>query len=580
MLPTLVQAPPEGDDWLHEIKHDGYRTELIIEPDRCRSFTRRGHDWSRLYRHIVDAARELDCASAIIDGEVIIQDAQGRSDFHALRAEIASTSDRLIFYAFDLLWLDGRNLRSVTLADRKALLLDLIGVHDPAWPIQFSSHVVGGGGLFFEAASQMGLEGIVSKRCTSRYASGRTKAWVKTKAVAESEFVVIGTSKGERAPVALLAAETDDGLVYAGAAMVTLPDLERETFWRTNEALKTTTPAVPMEPRKETSWLRPEMKVRVRHLRGEEMLRHATVQAITALPKPGHVAVVSSKPTREPTYRMPHITKEEMRAYYEVIAPAMLPWVKDRPLNLFRCSKGRCFFQRNRNHPETDEPFGEPIHQLPILQKNGRTESYLWISDTAGVMACVEADTFEFHGWGARITHVEKPDRIAFDLDPGEGTTFADVKAAATQFRRSLDAIGLKSWPMVSGGKGIHVVVPLAPAADWPEVRRFAKDFCTALAEAAPDRFTVSLPKKERVGRILLDFHRNQRTATAVLPYSARARDSRGVAAPITWDELAEVAAGDQFTISEARQLLTRSRSRLLRGWSVAEQQLPTIGAG
>jgi bifunctional non-homologous end joining protein LigD len=306
------------------------------------------------------------------------------------------------------------------------------------------------------------------------------------------------------------------------------------------------------------------------------MLRHATVQAITALPKPVHTPA-ASKPTQEPTYAKPHISKEEMRGYYQVIAPAILPWAKERPLNLFRCTKGRCFFQRNRNHPETDEPFAEPIHQLPILQKNGRTESYFWISDAAGLLACVEADAFEIHGWGARISDVEKPDRIAFDLDPGEGTTFADVKAAAVQLRRSLEAIGLKSWPMLSGGKGIHAIVPLAPQADWSEVRRFAKGFCTALAEAAPDQFTVSLPKKHRVGRIFLDFLRNQRTATAVLPYSARARDSRGVAVPITWEELGDVAAADQFTISDARRLLTRSSSRTLRGWGVAEQQLPVL---
>lgn len=508
---------------------------------------------------------------------MIIQDAQGRSDFHALRAEIASVSERLIFYAFDLLWLDGRNLRAAPLIDRKALLLDLIGGNNPDTPIQFSSHMVGGGGQFFEAASRMGLEGIVSKRCTSRYSSGRTKSWVKTKATQEGEFVVIGTSKGERAPVALLAAETQDGLVYAGAAMVTLPDPERETFWRTNEALKTPSPAVPMEPRKETSWLRPEMKVRVRHLRGEEMLRHATVQAITALPKPRRSVASANKPTPEPTYRKPHITREEMLAYYEVIAPAMLPWVKNRPLNLFRCTKGRCFFQRNRSHPETDEPFGEPIHQLPILQKNGRTENYLWISDVAGLIACVEADTFEFHGWGSRIGDVEKPDRIVFDLDPGEGTTFADVKAAAEQFRRSLDAMRLKSWPMLTGGKGMHVIMPLTPEAKWPKVRQFAKDFCTALAEAAPDRFTVSLPRKHRTGRIFLDFLRNQRTATAVLPYSARARDSRGVAVPITWDELGDIDAADHFTVEDARKLLARARSAGMRGSGKAAQVMPRI---
>lgn len=287
----------------------------------------------------------------------------------------------------------------------------------------------------------------------------------------------------------------------------------------------------------------------------------------------------SARPGGEPSYKKPRLPpKSELVAYYRHLAPHVLAHAGTRPLNLFRCTAGYCFFQRNRNHPASQGAFGPPIRFVPIGQKNKRTEDYLWVANEAGVIACAEADAVEFHGWGSRVGDVERPDRIAFDLDPGEGLGFDAVKAAASTLRGLLDEIGLRSFPLLSGSKGVHVVVPIRPEQGWEAVREFTRRVCTALALDAPERFTISLPKADRKGRIFLDYLRNQRTATAVLPWSLRARAGAPVAAPIGWDELAETDRASRFTIDDADLLLRRATGRGLRKWGVADQALPRIG--
>lgn len=281
--------------------------------------------------------------------------------------------------------------------------------------------------------------------------------------------------------------------------------------------------------------------------------------------------------TPEPTYEKPDISVRATMLYYRIVAPLMLPFLDRRLLNLLRCREGKCFFQRNREHPPSGGDFGPPVRFEPVEQKNGRTEDYLYVTDIEGIIACADADAVEFHGWGSRAGAVETPDRLVIDLDPGEGVGFAEVRDAALQLRRSFEAIGLASFALLSGGKGVHVVVPILPEAEWRDVRAFAKAFCAALADAAPDRFTIALPKEERRGRIFLDFLRNQRTATAVLPYSARARDGSPVAAPVAWSELKRIERSDAFTIADADKLLRRSSRRALRSWGIAEQRLPRI---
>jgi bifunctional non-homologous end joining protein LigD len=282
--------------------------------------------------------------------------------------------------------------------------------------------------------------------------------------------------------------------------------------------------------------------------------------------------------TREPAYPKPEISVRATTLYYQIAAHILLPFLDRRLLNLYRCREGKCFFQRNREHPPTGGEFDDLVRFQPIVQKNGRTEQYLYLESPEEIIACAKVQTVEFHGWGSRAGEVEKPDRLVIDLDPGEGILFEQVKAAAVQLQRSFESLGLQSFALLTGGKGIHVVVPLLPDVEWDAVREFAKAFCTAVAEADASRFTTALPKKQRAGRIFLDFLRNQRTATAVLPYSARARAGMPVAAPVAWDELPEIDRSDAFTIADVATLLKRARGQKLKNWGKAEQALPRMG--
>ena len=279
--------------------------------------------------------------------------------------------------------------------------------------------------------------------------------------------------------------------------------------------------------------------------------------------------------TPEPTYAKPDISVRATTLYYQIAAPILLPFLSGRLLNLYRCREGQCFFQRNREHPPTGNEFDDKVHLEPVAQKNGRTEQYLYIETAEEIVACAKVQTVEFHGWGSRAGAVETPDRLVIDLDPDPKLGFGAVKSAAFQVRRSFEAVGLDSFALLTGGKGVHIVVPLEPAAEWDEVRDFAKTFCTALAEGAPEKFTVALPKAQRRGRIFLDFLRNQRTATAIQPYSARARAGMPVAAPVDWDELEAIDRADAFSIADVEVLLGRART--MKGWGVGAQRLPRL---
>jgi DNA ligase D-like protein (predicted ligase) len=279
----LVETPPGGEGWLHEIKHDGFRTMLVIEDERCRAFSKNGHDWTAKYPRVAQDAAKLGCGNAVLDGEVLVQDAEGRSDLEALYQAMTDDPHRIVFFAFDLLFLDGKDLRDRPLGERKAMLDELIGVASPYSAVQVSEHYEGDGAALFAVAEQMGLEGIVSKRVGSRYKSGRSALWQKTKCMTEGEFIVVGMEPNPGgAPFALLAREAAEGLVYAGSAFVTLPQHARDEFWTRTEAIKIPKAVVPelRNGNRKASFVRPELRVRARHLRGEGMLRHATLTAL------------------------------------------------------------------------------------------------------------------------------------------------------------------------------------------------------------------------------------------------------------------------------------------------------------
>jgi DNA ligase D-like protein (predicted ligase) len=282
MVPTLASCAPEGAGWTHEIRHDGYRTQLIIDESGVRAFTRNGFDWSDRYPTLLKAAGELKCSSAIVDGEAIVQDEQGRSDFAAFACAMIARPEDIVFMAFDLLHIDGRDVRQEPLIDRRSRLRDLIGCHDPHCRLQFSDDVASTGPELFRAVEGMGLEGIVSKRASSTYRSGRSKAWLKVKCFAEDEFTVIGFETAQGAPpAALLAREAEGELSYAGSAMVTLSGPQRERFWRTVEGTRISRAAVPVRHDR-GQWVTPGMRVRARYLRGSDKLRHATLMEIVS----------------------------------------------------------------------------------------------------------------------------------------------------------------------------------------------------------------------------------------------------------------------------------------------------------
>jgi bifunctional non-homologous end joining protein LigD len=274
-------------------------------------------------------------------------------------------------------------------------------------------------------------------------------------------------------------------------------------------------------------------------------------------------------------YPEANITKAELAEYYRTVAPMMLQWTANRPLTLIRCPQGRakkCFFQKH-----DAGTFGDLVQRIPIEEKKGEIEDYLYVTDRPGLITLVQMGVVEFHGWGSPIAAVEQPDRLVFDIDPDEGLEFAAVRKAAQDIRRHLADMGLQTFPLLTGGKGVHVVVPLKPKAHWPQVKDFAQRFAVALATAEPERFTAHLAKKRRTGRIFLDYLRNQRGATAILPYSARAREGAPVSAPINWDELEEMESGARFTVRDGELLVERAASRPLQGWGEADQVLPDL---
>ncbi len=591
-LATLVDSVPTGNGWLHEMKYDGYRALVAVGGGKAKVFTRTGLDWTDKFPGIAEAAAALPVGSALIDGEIVAFKG-GKPDFSALQDAISAGGEGLAMFAFDLLELDGEDLTVLPLVTRKERLRPLFDGADDT--IRYSEHVVGSGEQLFDAMCAEGYEGVVSKRADAPYRGTRTKGWVKSKCTRRQEFVIVGWSESDKAgrgfKALLLGLHGPDGLRYAGkvgtgfstAAMIAL----RGTLDRLSR--KTAPVAVPKAAARGAHWVTPKLvaEVAFAEFTAENVVRHASflglredkaaADVVAEAPADAPVAastVKISSPDRiiDPTSKL---TKGGLAAYYETMAPVMLPWLGERPISLVRCPQGRakqCFFQKH----DTGS-FGDQVHAVDIREKDGSTEPYLYVSDADGMLACVQMGTIEFHGWGAGIADVEKPDRMVFDLDPDEGLDFKDVKRAAEDIKRHLSDIGLTSYPMLSGGKGVHVIVPLKPEAEWPAVKSFADRFARALSQAEPDRFTANMKKAERTGRIFIDWLRNQRGSTAVLPYVVRARPGAPVAAPVSWSELKDIESAGVYSAKDADVLLERANGRGLRHWGASDQVLPGV---
>lgn len=595
-LATLVDQAPDGSGWLNEMKYDGYRCLLAVGGGDVKIYTRSGLDWTDKFPEIARAAQGIEAGSALLDGEIVSLDQNGRTGFSALQQAISAGGRGLTLFLFDALEIEGEDLTSHPTIERKQRLASLLGEGRPPF-ILYAEHIVGEGEKLLAAMCDAGQEGIIAKKASAGYRGGRTRTWVKVKCTQRQEFIIIGWSESDKARgfrSLLLGVNEEGALRYAGKVGTgfSVPVMEElETRLRRLER-KTAPTEVPRADARGAHWVRPELvaEVAFAEFTASGVVRHASFLGLRS-DKPAE-EVVEERPAPAPPpaaaehgvkitsperviYPDAGITKGELFAYYEAVAPLMLEWAANRPLSLVRCPQGRakkCFFQKHNNGS-----FGPQVRQLPIREKDGGVEDYLYVDDVAGLLACVQMGTIEFHGWGSSIDDVEKPNRMIFDLDPDEGLGFTDVRRAAQDLRHTLADMGLQSFPLLTGGKGIHIVVPLKAQAEWPLAEDFARRFAVAVATAEPERFTANLSKAKREGRIFIDYLRNKRGATAILPYAARPREGAPVAAPINWDELDETESSGRFTVRDSALLIERASSHGLRGWGEANQVLPDL---
>ena len=592
---TLVDHVPTGSGWIHEMKYDGYRCLLAIGGGRAIVYTRKGLDWSEKFPGIAEAAARLPVESALLDGEIVQVDDQGNTSFSGLQQAISEGGRGLTLFLFDALELNGRDLTALPTVERKVRLAAAIGQGLPPH-ILYADHIAGKGEQLFEAMCGAGQEGIISKRADSPYRGGRTKSWLKIKCINRQEFVIIGwapSDKAGRAFRALLLGLNEKGrLRYAGKVGTGFSMDVLEKLSEKMRRIETDKPAVevPRADARNAHWVKPKLVAEIafaeftsegiiRHgsflgLRGDKAASEVVPEIPQAAPASAADGVKISNPGRM-IFPEAGISKGELADYVRKIAPLMLPWSVRRPLTLVRCPGGRgkkCFYQKH-----DAGTFGDKVLRIPIEEKKGQIEDYLYIEDAGGLLTLIQMGVIEIHGWGSRTDDVEKPDRLVFDIDPDEGLGFDKVRKAAQDLRRYLADIGLQTFPMLTGGKGVHVIVPLRPEAKWPQVKDFAQRFSIALATAEPDRFTANLSKVARKGRMFLDYLRNQRGSTAILPFSPRAREGAPVAAPIHWDELEEMESGRRFTVRDGDLLVQRAASRSLAGWGEADQVLPDL---
>lgn len=568
MLTTPADKAPESDDWLHEWKWDGYRL-IAVSGETPVIWSRNGLPWQQRVPEITRALQALP-STATLDGELIAVNAQGYSDFNALQQALKSqATSQLRYVVFDLLALDGHDLRQLPLLERKTLLQTLLTGADPR--LFFSEHVQGRGTEVFDTAVSRSMEGIISKRADSVYVSGRSKHWLKIKAVETREFVIVGYTqpKGSRKGVgALLLAQHEAGqLKYTGRVGSGISDEMLADLHSQLRALQSPSATVPLPdhvplPAGKIHWVEPSLVVEV-FFRGwgkEGLLRQAsfhrlrsdkpaTIEA-TAPQRPLVTTSVRISSADRVVYPDAGITKQQVFDYYLSVADRVLDDMGGRLLSIVRCPDGvggQHFFQKHAG-----PGFGAAVKRKKIVENDGDAATYFCVDDVEGLMNLVQMNALEFHPWGSKVDQLEKPDRMIFDLDPDTSVSWPTVRAAALELRDRLQSLGLPSWPRLSGGKGVHVVVPLTPHADWTQVRHFCEAFADAMATEQPQRYVATMSKAKREGRIFIDWLRNGRGATAISSWSLRARRGAPAAMPLDWEALTGIRQPGCFTLKDA----------------------------
>jgi len=562
-LATPAEAPPRGKGWIHEIKYDGYRTLVFFEDGKVRLVTRNGHDWTNRYSALAKAFEKLPCKSAILDGEVVVQDARGVTSINLLEQALSDgDSHSMTYFAFDLCYLDGHDLSAARLVDRKQALEGLIGpLIDARSPVQFSDHVEADGEALFAQASRMGLEGIVSKKADARYVQGRTATWLKVKRVEVADFVVIGfLSNMPRNASSLIVAEERDGeLAYACRVGSGIGEAKARELYAALSKAVLDAPVVPVPKTPGAVWVEPlwtaEIGYRSRSAgdapRAPVLLGFAAKKEAKSAKavKPRLVGdrdlagIHLTNPQRE-MFAGSGVTKLDLAIYYARVGDWLLPELLRRPVTVIRCPSGDIkdlFYQR---HAFAGLPPG--VETVELSDEEGRG-AFITVTEPKGYLGLTQFGAVEFHLWGCRIDDPEHPDRLVMDLDPDESLPWARVCDGAEILRDRLRAMGFEPFLRTTGGKGLHLVMALGGGHGWPTVKGFAEALSRAMAADAPGLFTAVSSKERRKGKIYLDYLRNARGASAVASYSLRAKPGFPVATPIEWEELRKLSGGNAF---------------------------------
>lgn len=566
MLATAAAIVPSQEGWLHEIKYDGYRTLAFFREGEVKFLTRNGLDWTKRYGVLAKAFRGLPCREAILDGEVVVQDAKGVTTLDQLERALAEgRTGALTFFAFDLPYLDGHDLSRVVLIERKRALAALLApILTPTSALHYSEHLETGGQELFAHACRLGLEGVVSKRADSRYVEARSQNWLKVKRTDLATHVVIGfTINAPRCVAALLLAEErDGGLAYVGRVGSGIGDGKARELYALLSPARRDQPVCPVPRIPQASFIEPNWLAEIGHrgLSADGVPRQPALLGLRDRPPPpaprpqrlkprliqdGDLAAIRlTNPERE-IFPGSAVTKLDLALYYARVGDWMLPELLNRPLSLIRCPSGAqkdCFYQRHAFH-------GLPpgVGRIELAEEEGRG-AYIYVQEPRGFLGLAQFGAIEFHLWGCRVEDPEHPDRLILDLDPAEGLSWPSICDAAEAVRAKLEALGLAPFLRTTGGKGLHLVMALQPGHDWALVKGFAQAIAQQMAAEAPALFTANMAKRARAGRVYLDYLRNGRGATAIASYSLRARPSFPASAPIGWNELRTLPGGDAFT--------------------------------
>jgi len=567
-LATSGTRVPRRGQWIHEIKHDGYRAQAHIRQGKSTLFTRNGYDWTARFRQIADALKPLEGHNLVLDGEIVVLDERGISDFHLLQDELAQkTPERLTYLVFDLLYLDGLDLRGATLAERKHTLSQLFAtVFGKDCRIQLNPHIEADAESLIEHACALHLEGIVSKEMNSLYRSGRQDDWIKIKCAKTDTFPIIafveklGASPRRIASLYLGRWEGDQ-LYYAGKAQT---GFQQRMLYELRERLdpyirKDSPLSVPIKKPKAT-WVEPAVLAEIEYsaMTAEKRLRAPIFKGIRddlMAPRKGPKRLQAPKHSSSPVPKsnilqlLPDAivpSREQLIGYWKAVGPTALTYLARRPLKLVRHERGITFY-----HKGSLPPIPKSVNQLVIEKREGGTGTRLWVNDVAGLLGLVEMGAIELHPWNSTIDDLEHPDVMVFDLDPGPGVGMTLVTETAFALRVLLKQEGYASWPKLTGGKGVHVMVPIeAGTLSHDDTHRISRSFAERLARTQPDRLTTSASLSARERRLFIDYLRNGRGTTAIGTLSPRARRGFPIAAPITWEQLRKGVRPDAYSLA------------------------------